>query len=79
MHTLNKIIADKTPEEIFTRTLNYWKLWVSKEDLNYDLVPEEIARLYKRSLLVLRTQIDNDGAIIAGKYLRSPGATPRSS
>ena len=66
VHTLNTIIADKSPEEILTRTLNYWKLWVGKEELNYDLVSEKIARLYKRSLLVLRTQIDNDGAIIAG-------------
>lgn len=63
---LNKLIWEKTPEGIFKRTQDYWKLWVDKEELNYDLLPEKVAWLYKRSLLITRTQIDNNGAIIAG-------------
>jgi GH15 family glucan-1,4-alpha-glucosidase len=62
---LNKIIMDKTPELILKRTADYWKLWVDKEELNYDLIPEKIARLYKRSLLIARTQINSNGAITA--------------
>jgi GH15 family glucan-1,4-alpha-glucosidase len=38
---------------------------VDKEGLNYNLIPEKLARLYKRSLLIMRTQIDNQGGIIA--------------
>ncbi len=63
---LNKVIWEKTPEKILKRTHDYWELWVDKEELNYDLLPKEIARLYKRSLLVIRTQIDSGGGIIAG-------------
>ena len=63
---LNKIIWDKTPELILKRTSGYWKLWVNKEDLNYDLLPDKISWLYKKSLLIMRTQIDNNGAIVAG-------------
>ncbi len=62
---LNKVIWEKTPELILKRTSDYWKLWVDKEELNYDLLPDKIAWLYKRSLLIMRTQIDNNGAIIA--------------
>ncbi len=62
---LNSVITRKTPQEIFKRTKNYWKLWVNKEQLNCDLLPAEIARLYKRSLLICRTQINNNGSIIA--------------
>lgn len=62
---LNKIISKETPEAIFNRTKNYWKLWVDKEELNYDLLPKKVSWLYKRSLLIVRTQIDNSGSIIA--------------
>lgn len=65
VHTLNEIVWSKKPESLLKRTLDYWKLWVDKEELNLGLLPEKVARLYERSLLVMRTQIDNDGAIIA--------------
>ncbi len=62
---LNAMIKLKTPEEIFKRTFDYWKLWVDKERLNYTLLPDKISRLYKKSLLICRTQINNIGSIIA--------------
>ncbi len=62
---LNGSVVKKHPETIFQRTLDYWKLWVNKDGLRCDLLPDEIARLYKRSLLICRTQIDNSGSIIA--------------
>src|SRR6185437_17176730 len=47
------------------RTRNYWHRWVNKQEEDFaDLAPE-LVDLYKRSLLVLRTQIDHGGAIIA--------------
>ena len=62
---LDRLVISRKPEEIFNRTLNYWKLWVNKKRLNFCLLPEEIAHLYRRSLMVMRTQIDNTGGIIA--------------
>ena len=62
---LNQVILDKGPETLMMRTRNYWRLWVNKEEFNFDGVPEDVVRLFKRSQLVLRTQIDNDGAILA--------------
>jgi oligosaccharide amylase len=66
VEALNKIIMKRTPGTILKRTLDYWKLWVDKEGLNYGLLPEKLAWLYKRSLLIARTQIDNCGSIMAG-------------
>jgi oligosaccharide amylase len=63
--TLNETIKKKTPKNIFQRTFDYWKFWVDKEQLNYSLLPEKVARLYRRSLLICRTQINNCGSIIA--------------
>ena len=62
---LNQTVWEKKPEAVLKRTLDYWKLWADKEELNFQLLPEKIARLYKRSLLIIRTQLDNDGAITA--------------
>ncbi len=74
---LNDIVIKKTPEFFIKRTDDYWKSWLSigidnlntkklniKDDLPIDL-PDEIFDLYKRSLLILKTQIDNGGAITA--------------
>ncbi|HSW72858.1 MAG TPA: glycoside hydrolase family 15 protein [Chlamydiales bacterium] len=63
---LNEIVKKKTPAVIFKRTLDYWKLWVNKEDLQDGHLPQKVWNLYKKSLLICRTQINNTGAIIAG-------------
>ncbi|MBS0351302.1 MAG: glycoside hydrolase family 15 protein, partial [Proteobacteria bacterium] len=54
---LNKLIIKKTPAVIFKRTFDYWKSWVNKE--SSDNLPKKIQWLYKRSLLICRTQINN--------------------
>jgi GH15 family glucan-1,4-alpha-glucosidase len=58
-------LARKGPAEFLKRTASYWQLWVTKEDDSLELVPTDLADLFRRSLLILRTQIDNHGAIIA--------------
>ncbi len=62
---LNSIIHDRTPQALIERTHNYWKLWATKECIDLSSLPPSIGRLYTRSLLILRTHIDNGGAIIA--------------
>lgn len=63
---LNELVRKKKPEIFLLQTLNYWKLWVNKEPLNEDLLPEKILQLYKKSLLIIRSQINNCGSIISG-------------
>ncbi len=62
---LNDLVKKTTPEEIFRRTADYWKCWVDKEHLNDHLVSDKIAKLYNRSLLICRTQMNQCGSIIA--------------
>lgn len=63
---LNKMIMGHGIEHFIKRTENYWRGWVNKENLNLSELPENIAALYKKSLMILRTNIDSKGAIIAG-------------
>ncbi len=62
---INRTIRQKGPRKFLDRTRNYWRLWVKKEDEDFGDLPHAICHLYRRSLLILRTQIDNAGAIIA--------------
>lgn len=62
---LNRLIRERTPEKFISRTDAYWKLWVRKENLDLSPLPARVRELYERSQLVLRTQVDNRGAIIA--------------
>ncbi len=64
--TLDSIIREKRPKEMIKRTLEYWRLWVRKESPTLHLLPENVGNLYRRSLLVLRTQVDWKGGIVAG-------------
>jgi len=62
---LNEIIIERSPEQLLRRTKNYWRLWVNKENLYFQDLPAELVSLYKQSLLIVRTQVDDHGAIIA--------------
>jgi glucoamylase len=62
---LNAHVFARRPQKYLDYTENYWRAWVNKNDTDLSALPPEIADLYKRSLLIVRTQIDNDGAILA--------------
>ena len=62
---ISRSLARKGPVKLLKRTASYWRLWVTKGDDPLERIPAGLALLFRRSLLVLRTQIDNQGAIIA--------------
>jgi GH15 family glucan-1,4-alpha-glucosidase len=50
---------------VLARTGSHWYTWVNKGDVDLGDLPDEIADLYRRSLLVIATQCDRGGAVIA--------------
>jgi glucoamylase len=62
---LNRLVRQREPQSFVDRTSSYWQLWVDKDDYDFGMLPEGLIHAYKRSLVVLRTQIDNGGAILA--------------
>jgi GH15 family glucan-1,4-alpha-glucosidase len=62
---LNRHVMEKTPDELIKLTSDYWRAWITKESRSFGDLPRSITDIYNRSLLVLRTQIDNRGAITA--------------
>jgi GH15 family glucan-1,4-alpha-glucosidase len=63
---LNKMVLGHGPEYLIGRTGNYWNAWINKEKSYFTGLGTKIIELYKKSLLILRTNIDTKGAIIAG-------------
>jgi oligosaccharide amylase len=63
--TLHKWLLKQSPQSVIDRTTSYWRLWAGGTNINFGNLPAKVVDSFKRSLLVVRTQIDNDGAIIA--------------
>ncbi len=63
--SLNAVIQKKRPESLMKRTSDYWRLWIDKEEADCSMLQPELGSLYRKSLLIIRTQINNCGSIIA--------------
>jgi glucoamylase len=50
---------------LLARTGSHWYTWVNKPDTDLMDLPEEIVDLYRRSLLIVATQCDRNGAVLA--------------
>ena len=62
---LQEYIHDETPEQMERSTKNYWKSWVYKQHQTFGSLDDDLIDLFKRSLLIVRTQADNRGGILA--------------
>ncbi len=65
LRELHAVIKDRTPAMMLQRTIGYWRAWVNGPAYNFGNLPLAVQKLCKRSLLVIRSQIDNGGAVIA--------------
>jgi glucoamylase len=62
---MDRVVVERRPEEFISYTQNYWRAWVNKNDTDLGDLPADIVEQYKRSLLIISTQTDDDGAILA--------------
>ncbi len=70
MEELHRFLHREGPQGVIDRTTAYWRLWLTASHVDIDQATDaglspEVVDLFKRSLLVVRSQIDNGGAIIA--------------
>ncbi len=62
---LNELVHERGPQNYIDYTENFGRVWVNKNNTDFGDLPPGIIDLYKRSLLIVRSQIDNEGAILA--------------
>lgn len=58
-------LANTGFDELIGRTERYWRYWLVPSRRDFGDLSERAAELYRRSLLIVRTQTDNNGAIVA--------------
>ena len=63
--TIDAVVRDKSPAELLRRTQNYWRLWGARESSRFGDLPADIVDRYCQSLLIIRSQIDAEGAVLA--------------
>lgn len=63
--TLNAYVQDNHPEKLLSRMVIYWKHWLRRAETDLGDLPNEVVRMFKHSLLLVRTQVDERGAILA--------------
>lgn len=61
----NDYIIQTTASRIFEHTKGYWRAWLATVSKDISFLPTAVQTLFQKSLLILRTQIDNRGAILA--------------
>lgn len=61
----DRAVRQRTPDSFIDRTRDWWRAWSRVGDIDFGDLSPEIASLYHRSLLTIRTHVDDDGAIIA--------------
>ncbi len=62
---LNTLVLDAAPQTLLRKTKEEWSGWLNKAETGVEYLSSAVNQLYKRSLLIITTQIDNRGAIIA--------------
>ncbi|MGE3536170.1 MAG: glycoside hydrolase family 15 protein [Candidatus Tectimicrobiota bacterium] len=62
---INTVVCSKGPLELLRRTTYYWRAWLAQGCRQLPDLSPALQRLYRRSLLVIRTQIDHAGAVLA--------------
>ena len=62
---LDAHVREETASRVMARTASYWYTWVNKNSDDLADLPDDLVDLYRRSLLVVSTQCDRDGAVIA--------------
>ncbi|MFQ5795441.1 MAG: glycoside hydrolase family 15 protein [Candidatus Bipolaricaulia bacterium] len=63
--SINRLVRNRGPERFLDRTTAYWRLWLHTRAPDLGTLPSSLNDLYCRSLLVIRTQVDHAGGILA--------------
>ncbi len=63
--TLDAAVKTVGVEQMLLEVENYWSAWLNRLKLDLNVLPKGVARLYKRSLLLMRSHVDSHGGFLA--------------
>lgn len=65
VHELHDYVLSKKPEHLLETTQDFWRAWAKKPEIDFIDLDERLIDLFSKSLLIIRTHVDNEGGIIA--------------
>ena len=65
VYSLNNLLMEEGPESLLERTEECQRSWVNRSNTDLSGLEPRLIALYKRSLLIIKTQTDAGGAITA--------------
>ena len=65
VHELNLYIQTRTPEHLLKTTQDFWRAWVNRQKFTFLGLDDDVVKLFKKSALIMRSHVDNNGAILA--------------
>ncbi len=63
--SLHHYLLEHRPQHLLETTKDFWRAWVNMYKFDFLDLPDHVVDLFKLSLLIIRTHVDNRGAIIA--------------
>lgn len=63
--TLDQYVQEKGPSHLVTTTHDFWEAWLNRRDFSFDTLTDSMESLFRRSLLIIRSHVSDNGAIIA--------------
>ncbi len=61
---LNELVLKEGVDKLIEETKTYWKSWLSKRNLNFGKLKSNIIDQYNKSLIMLKSHINENGSII---------------
>jgi GH15 family glucan-1,4-alpha-glucosidase len=61
----HKYILERNPNHLMQSTSDFWKAWVNKSNFDFSNLSNRVIDLFKKSLLITRVHIGNNGSVIA--------------
>src|SRR3989344_1720172 len=58
-------VDKKSPEHITESTIDFWRAWLGKTEKDFGGLEQGVRELFQKSLLIIRTHVDNTGGILA--------------
>lgn len=62
---LNRYIDRKGPEHLLQTTDDFWYAWTHRRNFKFETLNDSVVSQFKKSLLMMRSHVDTNGAIIA--------------
>lgn len=65
VYDMDEYVLKKTPSYLIKTTQDFWRAWANKQNFTFYQLDDTVVSLFKKSVLIIRTHVDENGAIIA--------------